>query len=104
MSAPTWWTVADEAELALRARDLVDAISRHGGCAHGCDVCRGLIQDVVDWRDRRVLKSRAEHLRREQFAADMRLGARARLARTPVRDLVQLLRETNPYREAARAA
>jgi hypothetical protein len=92
-----FWTEADQAELDLRVRDLIEAVGRHGDCPGGCDICRRRITEVVGWREDRVRKSRAEGLRREQLAFDLQLERRARLARLSGGALAQLLRDTDPF-------
>jgi hypothetical protein len=70
---PPWWTEADNAELAVLTRELVDGIFEHrpqcASCAKGYPPCphiRAAIAIVVDWRDRRELESRARWLRRQR--------------------------------------
>jgi hypothetical protein len=89
---PTWWTEADQAELDLLCWALVDALFEH---RPGCDTCqtgypscltvRAAIQPVIDWRQGRMLVSRAEHLRSGQELIDF--GARLGFTAEQVRDL-----------------
>ena len=78
LASQPWWTPADQAELSLLVHELVDGHHNH---AHGCPTCReqgsafcrpvgDAIQIVLDWRDRRVLHSRAVWLRRMQDFQD----------------------------------
>lgn len=73
MSArPTWWTDADEAELAVLVQAFVDGFEAHRGvcrvCASGGPWCAGAreaLDALLDWRRRRLLLSQAEFLRRQ---------------------------------------
>ena len=73
-----WWTPADRAELDAFAYELVDAVHTHRDsgcelCAAGypsCPVVRAAITRVVEWRDPRVLLSRAAWLRARQDRLD----------------------------------
>jgi hypothetical protein len=68
-----WWTRADDAELKVLTFELVDGIFEHRAdcalCAAGYPPCprvRRAIDVVVRWRQRRILRSRARHLRLEE--------------------------------------
>jgi hypothetical protein len=77
LRAQPWWTPADRAELELIAHRLVDGVFAH---RTGCETCaagdlpcphvRAAIEAVVEWRDLRVLLSRAEWLRARQDELD----------------------------------
>jgi hypothetical protein len=79
-----WWTPADRAELDAFAYGLVDAVDAHK--AAGCEVCAAgyppcpfvteAIGGVVEWRDLRVLLSRAAWLRAWQDELDQAGGRR----------------------------
>jgi hypothetical protein len=65
-----WWTPADAAELDLLTRELVDKTFSH---RFTCEVCiaghppcpqiPAAIEAVIEWRDLRVLASKAAWLR-----------------------------------------
>jgi hypothetical protein len=66
-----WWGPAERAELDLRLHELVGRFHEHkqccSACAAGspdCPFTRGAIERVIDWRDNRVLRSRATWFRR----------------------------------------
>jgi hypothetical protein len=69
-----WWTPADDAELNVVTHELVDAVFSHREagcetCAAGyppCPVVQEAIAKVVDWREARILRSRAAWLRARQ--------------------------------------
>jgi hypothetical protein len=76
---PVWWTDADQAELDVLTRALVDGIYEHrascASCARGFPPCphvRKAIEVVVDWRDARSKLSQARWLRWEQEFLDFR--------------------------------
>jgi hypothetical protein len=83
VTAPAYWTAADEAEFDVLAWELVRAIQEH---APACESCRAgwppcpkvgaAIQAALDWQHGRMLSSRAEYLRSGQALADFsrRLG------------------------------
>jgi len=67
-----WWTEADLAELDLVCWELVGAMRAHEeNCldcqldAYGCATVRDLLDSVVEWRDRRLLLTKAQTLRAE---------------------------------------
>ncbi len=69
-----YWTAADAAELDALTYELVDAVFDHRErgctvCAAGVEPCprvRAAIEVVACWRRRRILLSRAKHLRLRQ--------------------------------------
>jgi hypothetical protein len=72
-----WWTPADQAELDLLVRQLVDRRFEHrlrcSVCAAGyppCPFVRAEIERVIEWRDVRVLLSQATWLRTAQDRLD----------------------------------
>jgi hypothetical protein len=79
-----WWTPADRAELDAFAQQLVDAVHAHrvagcGVCGAGyppCPFVTEAIAKVVEWRDRRIMLSRAAWLRTGQDALDETVGGR----------------------------
>jgi hypothetical protein len=74
LSVHPWWTAADEAELDVIVHEFVTNAFRHRDgcptCHTGGPWCRSLREAfdvVVEWRDGRVLRSKAAWLReREQ--------------------------------------
>jgi alkylhydroperoxidase family enzyme len=80
MSPPVWWTQADHSELDTLAYELVRFAWAH---RQGCDVCLAggdcqtyldgtakALDAILDWKQARGLRSRAEWLRaREAVAA-----------------------------------
>jgi hypothetical protein len=72
------WTAADQAELDLLVFEVVGAIHRH---RDGCETCQagwppcprvtGVIEAVIEWRDLRVLVTRANRLRAGQDLIDL---------------------------------
>jgi len=67
-----WWTEADRAELDLVCWELVKAMEAHeANCfeclanPYGCDTVRDLLDAVIEWRDRRLLLTKAQTLRAE---------------------------------------
>jgi hypothetical protein len=77
-----WWTAADAAELDVLVHELVRVGFLH---REACSCCRAgyppcprlgeAIETVIEWRDGRVLRSKAEWLRgREDAAAPTRGG------------------------------
>jgi hypothetical protein len=79
------WTAADAAELDVLVHELVRVAFIHrdrcDACQHGqtCDAMRDAIEAVIEWRDARRLRSRAEYLRSGQDLADFarRIGLAA---------------------------
>jgi hypothetical protein len=67
---PAWWTDADDAELAVLAREFVAGVYEHYEC---CSVCsqrgpwcehvRRAFDLLLDWREKRSLVSYAAGLR-----------------------------------------
>jgi hypothetical protein len=65
-----WWTAADEAELDLIVRELVRSALIH---RERCSTCRAgdrwcppmaeALEATLDWRDGRILRSKAAFLR-----------------------------------------
>jgi hypothetical protein len=78
LRAEPWWTEADRAELDVRTHMLVVTVEAHResgceACASGyppCPFVRAAIDDVADWRDGRMLRSRALWLRDRQDERD----------------------------------
>jgi hypothetical protein len=73
LSAQAWWTVADEAELDLLARELVRVAFIHrekcSTCRAGGPWCPAMVdalEAVLEWREGRVLRSKAAWLRARQ--------------------------------------
>lgn len=66
------WTAADEAELALVLDELVRGWFTHrDGCKQRpCPHLSEAVADMLDWRRRRVLMTRAAHLRARQDIRD----------------------------------
>jgi hypothetical protein len=81
-----WWTEADDAELDLLTAEIVDPVWAHRrrceACAieGWCDEVRTALADaldvVLDWRRRRILRSRAIGLRLRQELEELREDAR----------------------------
>jgi hypothetical protein len=78
-----WWTAADDAELDVLVRELVSVAKQHANrccvCSKGGPWCQGMaasLEVVVDWRDGRILRSKAGWLReRETIRGNLaRLG------------------------------
>jgi hypothetical protein len=79
-----WWTPADQAELEVFAYKLVDGVYEHR--AAGCEVCAAgyppcpvvteATERVVEWRERRIMLSRATWLRARQDELDQAGGGR----------------------------
>jgi hypothetical protein len=76
MSVPDYWTAADAAELDVLLRALAYGSAEHRRqcqrCTRRgesgslpCPHLQAAIAEVVEWRDARLLLSRAEALRRE---------------------------------------
>jgi hypothetical protein len=68
-----WWTPADRAELDVFVHELVADVDEHRQA--GCDACAArmpcpfvvaAIERVVEWRDDRILRSKATWLRARQ--------------------------------------
>lgn len=64
------WTAADQAELDVLLWELVTIFRRHRlhctECLLGrsfCDPMRACVEIVIDWRERRLLRSKADWLR-----------------------------------------
>lgn len=76
LRAMPWWTGADRAELDVYVRELVDDVYEHREACVVCylgDPCpfvRAAVERVVDWRDERMLRSRAAWLRARQDRLD----------------------------------
>jgi hypothetical protein len=75
MTITVYWTTADAAELDVLVHDLVDTIAVHhdrcAECAQGlgwCGPLREAAEQVIAWRDWRILQTRARTLRVEQLA------------------------------------
>jgi hypothetical protein len=75
-AAPPWSTDADTGELELLVRELVDGAFEHrqscGVCRNGdsCPALRAAIEAVLEWRDRRSLRSLVVGLRARQDMVD----------------------------------
>jgi hypothetical protein len=76
LAAQPWWMDADEAELDLLVHEFVKAALRHfEGCAvcrTGWPWCEPLCEArvaVFEWREGRILRSKAEWLRLRQELA-----------------------------------
>jgi hypothetical protein len=71
-----WWTAADVAELDMLVHELVGDVFEHReSCPHcmaglRCAWIQAAIERVAEWRDRRILRSKALWLRREQNRLD----------------------------------
>lgn len=70
LSSQPWWTDADAAELDLLARELVRSAFLHrekcSTCRAGdrwCPVMDEALGHVLDWREGRILQSKAAFLR-----------------------------------------
>lgn len=73
LAGQPWWTEADQAEFDLLLLEFVKAALRH---REGCAICRGggpwcdplyeAFEILVDWRDCRILQSKADWLRLRQ--------------------------------------
>jgi hypothetical protein len=71
------WTEADGAELDLVVHEMVDDVFEH---RQGCETCaagyppcpwvRAAVERVIEWRDDRVLRSKAAWLRARQDRLD----------------------------------
>ena len=73
MRAPPWWTPADELELNLLVHELARAALLHrescSTCSAGgpwCPSMAGALESVIEWREGRVLRSKAFWLRERQ--------------------------------------
>lgn len=67
-----WWTEADRAELNLFTHELVNAFLTHRdkhGTRCNCDFASKAVGAFLDWREGRILRSKAEWLRALQEAA-----------------------------------
>jgi hypothetical protein len=67
MSQPAWWSPVDDAELAVLVRELVDRAWGHRCESVPCPDVRAAVEIVVDWRARRMLRSRARWLAEQDF-------------------------------------
>ena len=70
----TYWTEADQAELEVLLWALVDSHAEHRTlcptCVRAIEPCPAVqraIAEVLDWRQARILLSRAEALRADQL-------------------------------------
>jgi hypothetical protein len=79
VSPAPWWTAADDAELAVLVRDLVELAFLHrercDECrseGRSCAVVREAIEVVLEWRERRSARSFAVALRARQDVLDAR--------------------------------
>lgn len=84
LSVQAWWTEADAAELDVLVHELVRVAMIH---RERCSVCRGhgvlycadmgeAIEAVLEWRDARILRSKAAWLRiRQQAREDIGVAA-----------------------------
>lgn len=68
----TWWTEADLAEIDCVAYDLVDAMKTHEEHCEicrttqvGCVAIRDALEQTIRWRDRRLLRTKAQTLTAE---------------------------------------
>jgi hypothetical protein len=82
LSQDCWWTDADAAELDLLTHEFVKAARAHKErcpCSGGpwCDPLRAAFDAVIEWRDGRILRSKAEWLRIHQNLLDPREVAAA---------------------------
>jgi hypothetical protein len=82
MTAPEWWTAADEAELQVLVAELVDGVAEHRErcaiCSRGgswCEPLRRAFAVLEEWRWRRALCSRAVALRARQDLAEAKAAA-----------------------------
>jgi hypothetical protein len=77
-----WWTLADRAELDAIAHQLVDSVQSHRRA--GCEVCAAgfppcpkvqeAIAIAVEWRDARIVLSRAKWERARQDLFEFELA------------------------------
>jgi hypothetical protein len=65
-----WWTAADDAELDVLVSELVRRARQHRDhcsvCSAGGPWCPGMVEAleiVIEWRDGRILRSKANYLR-----------------------------------------
>jgi hypothetical protein len=73
-----WWTAADAAELDVLVHELVAAVEQHREtgcrtCAAGYPPCPGVqaaITVAIEWRETRILRSRARWERSRQDRLD----------------------------------
>lgn len=83
LSEQRWWTPADQAEQELLLHELVRAVSEHQAgcerCRAGFPPCENVAAGVavlLEWRDRRILRSLAVALRaREELREAEALAA-----------------------------
>jgi hypothetical protein len=82
LEALPWWTEADAAELDVLVDAFVRCVRVHReGCAicslggPWCDALRCAQVGVVDWRDSRILRSKAAWLRGRETARAERAAA-----------------------------
>jgi hypothetical protein len=77
LRAQPWWTASDRAELDALAHELVTSVFLHrescAACAAGyppCPAVRAAVERVLEWREARILLSRATWLRARQDRLD----------------------------------
>lgn len=80
-----WWTAADEAELQVLVHELVRVLWLHrdgcpdcrvDGALRFCGQARAAIEAALEWRDDRILRSKAAWLRaRQQAREDLGVAA-----------------------------
>jgi hypothetical protein len=81
VTAAAWWSPADDAELAVLVRVLVDEVFDHRakGCAHcgdgNCPAVRGAIEAAVEWAELRSAHSFACAMRRLQNQLENEMAA-----------------------------
>jgi hypothetical protein len=80
LASQEWWTAADAAELDVLIHEFLRAVYRHRDvcaiCSGGgpwCTPLRQALEGVLEWRDGRVLRSKADWLR---LRHDLRAAAR----------------------------
>lgn len=84
LSRQPWWTAADDAELDLLVHELVRAVDIHragcsvcsanGHCGPWCEPLREALEGVIEWREGRILRSKAQWLRFRQAVAEIRVA------------------------------
>jgi hypothetical protein len=91
-SSPAWWTAADQADLDLLIFEFVKVAALHhercSTCKAGagwCPALSGACEELVEWRDGRMLASRATYLRSGQELLEF--GARLGFTADQVREL-----------------
>jgi hypothetical protein len=84
LTAPAYWTDADDAELDALVHEFIVGLWQHRetcrACESGgglwCDRTRAALGAVLDWRQGRILRSKAEWLRIRELARSQLADAR----------------------------